>query len=110
MNAQQNGEFDNLPGMGAPLELSDDSHIQPELRAAYRLLKNAGCLPPELQLRKEAIELNDLLNSIEPGNPDYQTVSKKVMLLEVKLRQMGFSTDFLRGSYAQKLLDKVDNK
>ena len=40
----QKGEFDDLPGRGEPLMLDDDSHIAPELRAGYRLLKNAGCL------------------------------------------------------------------
>lgn len=58
-DAQNKGEFENLPGSGEPLILDDDSHIPPELRAGYRLLKNAGCLPPELQQRNEAVELAD---------------------------------------------------
>lgn len=48
IEAQRKGEFDNLPGRGEPLILDDDSHVPAELRAGYRLLKNAGCLPPEL--------------------------------------------------------------
>ncbi|EQU10385.1 hypothetical protein G849_03524 [Escherichia coli HVH 197 (4-4466217)] len=40
--AQAKGEFDNLVGSGEPLILDDDSHVPPELRAGYRLLKNAG--------------------------------------------------------------------
>ena len=59
--AQSKGEFDNLPGSGEPLILDDDSHVPPELRAGYRLLKNAGCLPPELEQRREAIQLLDIL-------------------------------------------------
>ena len=39
--AQAKGEFDNLVGSGEPLILDDDSHVPPELRAGYRLLKNA---------------------------------------------------------------------
>ncbi len=39
--AQAKGEFDNLAGSGEPLILDDDSHVPPELRAGYRLLKNA---------------------------------------------------------------------
>lgn len=45
LDAQTKGEFDNLPGSGEPLTLDDDSHVPAELRAGYRLLKNAGCLP-----------------------------------------------------------------
>lgn len=64
LDAQTKGEFDNLPGSGEPLTLDDDSHVPAELRAGYRLLKNAGCLPPELEQRKEALALADLLNGV----------------------------------------------
>ena len=50
------GEFDNLEGQGQPLKLEDDSHIPPELRMAYKILKNADCLPPELELRQEIVQ------------------------------------------------------
>ncbi|HEY7527996.1 MAG TPA: DnaJ family domain-containing protein, partial [Candidatus Deferrimicrobiaceae bacterium] len=53
--AMERGEFDRLPGAGKPLSLDDDSMVPHELRVAYRILKNAGCLPPELELRKEII-------------------------------------------------------
>ena len=43
------GELSNLPGAGKPLQLDDDSMIPKELRAAYRILKNSGFLPPEIQ-------------------------------------------------------------
>jgi hypothetical protein len=47
--AIERGELSGLPGEGRPLQLDDDSAIPEELRAAYRILKNAGFLPPELQ-------------------------------------------------------------
>lgn len=59
--AIERGEFENLPGTGKPLVLDDDSLIPEELRGGYRLLKNAGFLPPELELRKQIRELEDLL-------------------------------------------------
>jgi hypothetical protein len=59
------GEFDNLPGAGKPLSLEDDSMVPEELRVAYKILKNAGCLPPELELRKEIITLKTLTAAIE---------------------------------------------
>lgn len=52
-DAQTKGEFDNLPGSGEPLTLDDDSHVPPELRTGYRLLKNAGCLPRSLNSVKK---------------------------------------------------------
>ncbi|HAN8308878.1 TPA: DUF1992 domain-containing protein [Escherichia coli] len=107
--AQAKGEFDNLAGSGEPLILDDDSHVPPELRAGYRLLKNAGCLPPELEQRREAIQLLDILKGIRHDDPQYQEVSRRLSLLELKPRQAGLSTDFLRGDYADKLLDKIND-
>lgn len=109
LDAQKKGEFENLPGSGEPMILDDDSHIPVELRAGYRLLKNAGCLPPELEQRKEAIQLLDLLKSIQRDDPQYQEVSRRLSLLELKLRQAGLSTEFLRGEYAEKLLHKIND-
>ncbi len=47
--AIENGDFDDLPGSGKPLELDDDSLVPEELRLAYRVLKNAGFVPPEIE-------------------------------------------------------------
>ncbi|MWP02199.1 DUF1992 domain-containing protein [Escherichia coli] len=109
-DAQRKGEFDNLPGSGEPLVLEDDSHIAPELRAGYRLLKNAGCLPPELEQRREAIELVDLLKSIRKDDPLHNELSRRLTLIELKLRQAGVSTDFLRGEYCERLMQKIDEE
>ena len=63
--AMERGEFANLPGAGKPLRLDDDSMIPEDLRLAYKILRNAGCIPPELELRKEIITLRDLLRTVE---------------------------------------------
>src|SRR5437868_14299151 len=55
------GAFDDLPGAGRPLDLDDDKLIPEELRIAYRILKNAGCVPPEIEARKEAATLRKLI-------------------------------------------------
>lgn len=110
LDAQNKGEFDNLPGCGEPLTLDDDSHVPPELRAGYRLLKNAGCLPPELEYRRETIALADLLNSVGENHPQHRELLRRLSLLELKLRQAGLSTDFLRGDYAIKLQQKLNEE
>ena len=108
--AQQNGAFDNLPGAGKPLVLDDDAHIPMELRAGYRLLKNAGCLPPELEHRKEAVVLRNLLDSIQNDLPQHDEISRRLSLLELKLCQAGLSTDFLHGEYALKLQQIINEE
>jgi hypothetical protein len=52
-DAQEEGAFDNLPGKGQPLNLDFDPRVPPELRAAYRMMKDAQLLPDWIQLDKE---------------------------------------------------------
>jgi len=82
--AMENGEFDNLKGMGRPLDLSDESWIPEDLRMAYKVLKNAGCLPAELELRKEVMNLRDLIITID----DNQERLKKIRELNFKLLKL----------------------
>lgn len=59
--AIKRGEFADLPGQGMPLSLEEDALVPEELRAGYRLLKNAGYLPPELNLRRDISSVEALL-------------------------------------------------
>jgi hypothetical protein len=55
-----NGELEELPGKGRPLDLEDDALVPEALRLAYRILKNAGFVPPEVQTLNEIAELERL--------------------------------------------------
>ena len=59
------GELDNLPGTGEPLQLDDDRLIPEELRMAYRVLRNAGFVPPEVA--GDCVQI-DLENPPDPGD------------------------------------------
>ena len=52
------GEFNNLPGTGKPLNLEDD-HLAGDKTSAYRLLKQNGYAPPEIELLKEIRRENE---------------------------------------------------
>lgn len=101
--ALSRGELSNLAGEGKALQLEDDSLVPPELRAGYRLLKNSGYLPAELQQRKDALTLSHLLQGLSVDDPNYVNMSKQLALLELKLRQAGVNTDFLQGEYSQSI-------
>jgi hypothetical protein len=51
--ARRRGAFDDLPGCGRPLELDDDRLVPEELRVAWRILKNAGFVPPEVEALRD---------------------------------------------------------
>jgi hypothetical protein len=59
--ALERGEFDDLPGSGRPLDLSDYFGTPVRDRMAFSLLRSAGVLPPELELLKEAETLERAL-------------------------------------------------
>lgn len=56
-----NGEFDDLPGKGKPLNLKEELQgLSPEIRRAYKILKTAGYIPEEKD--KEKLTFHDLYN------------------------------------------------
>jgi hypothetical protein len=79
--ALQKGEFKNLVGSGQPLVLEDDRHIPEELRLAYKILKNADCLPPEVELKKEIERTEDLLSGMQDTAEKYRTLKKLNFLI-----------------------------
>src|SRR6476659_6440324 len=51
--AIENGEFDDLPGKGEPIDLSENPFEDPEMRTVHRLLRNAGFAPAWIEERKD---------------------------------------------------------
>ncbi|AOX99767.1 DnaJ family domain-containing protein [Jeongeupia sp. USM3] len=68
--ARDAGELDDLPGAGQPLPDDIDPLVPEHQRIAYRVLKNAGYLPPELDLHKEAVGLALQLAAMEVEGAD----------------------------------------
>ena len=85
--AQQKGEFKNLEGAGKPLNFENDSHVAGELRQIYKILKNADCLPPEIEIKKEIQRTEDLLSGMQNTCEKYRTL-KKLNYLILKLNTM----------------------
>jgi hypothetical protein len=58
-----NGEFDNLPGKGRPLDLNSYFATPEHLRMGYSILKSAEIIPEEMDLLKEIEALKKSLDS-----------------------------------------------
>ena len=88
--AQQEGVFDNLPGKGKPLKMDDDSSIPEDLRLTYKVLKNSGCLPIEMELKKQIFNLRQLLNAAidEETRKDLRR-QLNLLILDFNLRRRG---------------------
>jgi hypothetical protein len=109
--ALDKGEFDHLPGKGKPLALEDDGHIPEDLRIAYKILKNADCLPPEIQEKKEITRMEDMLASIPDDLERYKLV-RKINYRVMKLNMSGKRSPLLEEKqvYFKKLVDKFAEK
>ena len=107
--AQEKGDFENLPGEGQPLDLKDDQHIPDDLRLAYKILKNADCLPPELEEKKEIRQMEDLLDNIPDEKEKYKLL-KKINYKIMKLNMSGNRSPLLEEKqlYYKKLIEKMD--
>ena len=106
--AVRRGEFEDLPGSGKPLALEQDISIPEELRVGYRLLRNAGCLPPELSLRREIREVEALLQQAE-ADVERAAIRRRLQLLRVRLAASGREINLLveAGAYREKLIQKL---
>lgn len=106
--AVENGELDNLPGQGKALHFEDVSHIPEELRMAYKILKNANCLPPEVACRKEAGQLADLLDALPDEQEKLRCMRKLRYLLEkasLGKRDLRLAAD---DEYYSKILSRLE--
>jgi hypothetical protein len=110
-NAQRKGVFENLAGSGKPLKLEEDRHIAEELRLSYKILKNADCLPPEVELKKEIERTEDLLSDMEETAEKYRTL-KKLNFLIMKLNTMrNQSIAFeIPQKYSGRIVDRLENR
>src|SRR5262245_1701689 len=85
--AQEEGAFDDLPGKGKPLQLDDDAFVPEDLRLAFKVLRNAGCLPIAMELRKEIYSLRQLLDAaIDPEERENLRRKLRLLSLDLNLR------------------------
>lgn len=90
------GELDDLPGAGRPLELDDAALVPEEVRVAYRILKNAGYVPPEVD---ELREIGQLERLVQQGSGDALAQSravKKLALLRAKIEAQYYAKALAR--------------
>jgi hypothetical protein len=109
--AQKKGAFDNLEGSGKPLNLEDDRHIPEDLRLAHKILKNADCLPPEIELKKEIARTEDLLSGMKDTAQKHRTL-KKLNYLIMKLNAVRNTSIELEmpQQYTHKLVERFESK
>ncbi len=106
--AQRRGEFDNLKGSGKPLEHEDLSRVPQELRLAYKILKNADCLPPEIELKNEIIRTENLLAGMEDESARYRTLKKlNYLIMKLNMIRGGSAALEIPQQYEHKVVERL---
>ena len=108
--AQRKGVFENLEGSGKPLDLEGDGYVAEDLRLAHKILKNANCLPPEIELKKEIKRTEDLLSAMKDTAKKHRTL-KKLNYLIMKLNAARDTSIELEmpQQYSLKLVERLES-
>lgn len=108
--AQKEGEFENLPGSGKPLKF-DAMRIPEELRLAYKILKNADCLPPEIELKKEITRIEEVLSGMTDTAEKYRVLKKlNFLIMKLNLTRGGSVKFEMPQHYEAKLAERIEDK
>lgn len=112
--AMKEGAFDGLPGSGRPLLLEDDTMVPEDLRMAYKVLKNSGHLPPELEEARDIHNARDLLAACEDEEERYRQMQKLNLLItqanERRVRYGGRAIALQEDQYYDKVVARVAMK
>ena len=83
--AQQRGEFDNLPGKGKPIDLSAYFETPEDIRLAQSVLKNSSFTSREVELLNEIAALKQILAA------GVDETKKPEILKQIQEKQIEFS-------------------
>lgn len=105
---QKDGGPDLRHWKNKPLPVEDMSNVPPDLRMAYKVLKNSGYVPEEVALQKEIARTEDLLAHCRDEKEKLKQL-KKLSFLQFKLEcRMGRTLRLESDSpYFDKVVDRV---
>ncbi len=106
--ARDRGDLDNLPGSGQPLPMDEEPLVPEHQRMAYRILKNSGYLPPELEMHKEAVEIALQLAKSE-GGIDKVHLLDRLARINLCLAEAGKRQLIVPNNYAEALAQHLSS-
>ena len=91
-----------------PLPLDDDAFVPDDLKMAYKILKNSGFVPPEIETRKEIQNLEDLISQTEDEHQRVRQM-KKLNVLMMKLDSQRAKSSSIENDeeYYRRIVEKV---
>jgi len=95
-DSRKSGELNSAKSWGKPQEEDPGFNETPdEFRLSFKVLKDAGHVPPEVEMLKEIAALMEELNTLSTHHPQYD--AKKARLADLRLKT-AIRLESMRGS------------
>ena len=104
--AAARGEFDDLPGAGAPQDLDDDLLVPEEVRVANRILKNAGFVPPTVELLRSLQHLHEELSATGDRSTRCR-LQAKLLALDMALESLRGEPTVVPREYCRRIAERL---
>ena len=101
------GEFDDLPGAGAPQKLDDDALVPEEVRVAKRILKNAGFVPPAVEQLRALRDLENELASVGDNKAEQCRLRAKLLALDMALESLRGGPMVVPHEYRRRIAERL---
>jgi hypothetical protein len=103
------GEFDDLPGAGAPLAFDDDALVPEEVRVANRILKNAGFVPPAVEQLRALRDLQAELNAV--SDPATRCcLQARMLALDMALESLRGGPLVMPREYCRRIAERLSER
>jgi len=108
LQAMQERDLSDSKYKYKPLPLEDDSFVPDDLKMAYKILKNSGFLPPEIEERKEVKRLEDLITSTSDEAERLRQMKKlDVLLMKINAKRPFSSSISSQHDYYRKVVERI---
>ena len=108
--AAARGEFDDLPGAGAPQNLEDEPLVPEEVRVANRILKNAGFVPPAVEQLRALRDLESELAKTGDDKAERCRLRAKMLALDMALESLRGGPMVVPHEYRRRIAERLSGR
>lgn len=108
LEAMKTRDFTSEKWKNKALPLEDDRHIPDDLKMAYKILKNSGYLPPEIEEKKEVQRLEELIAATEDEHERLRQMKKlNVLMMKIDAKRSKPSNIAQQEDYYRKVVERI---
>lgn len=108
LQALEKGDLNSEKWKNKPLPLDEDRFVPDDLKMAYKVLKNSGYLPPEIEEKKEVQRLEELILATEDEHERVKQMKKlDILLMKIDAKRSRPVNIASQDSYYKKVVERV---